>query len=263
MKMNVFKKTILGLGIASLIFSSGTLANANSQLQVMKNEISMKSNSEFDEFLVNYVRNAKKNNKDSETIQSELNNLGIEFSDSSPTADSQIGILSNLPSDVAVTVYAARRGGESFYRIIGNVEIINTMTGDQGSLDLLSLEWDPSVATYYSYAAENNTGYNFTSLMDYSQRSQGGMVFNVEDTRMKAGHYTYGAVYVTPKANTSGKDLEYGVKYIHTYDDKGVTWKVGVNVGYQKGYTGGVTLELLPTSTSKTFTKSALNAITF
>lgn len=260
----LLKKLSLGMGTLAIALSlNGGVVRADDvddNLSLIKSEIMQKSDVDFDQYLTNFVEEAKKDSKDLNEIKSELSDLGIEFN-AAPVTENPIGIFSNLPSDVTLTAYSARRGGEAYYRLYGSLTMNNSMTGDQGSLDLLSIEWDPKLASYYSYADEDNAGYNFTSLMDYNKKDEGGLAFNVEDTRMTKGSYTYAVAYVVPKAGTSGRYLQYGAKYIHTYDDKGVTWKINGNVAYEKGVTGGLTLELTPASTSKNFSVASQNAV--
>lgn len=56
-----------------------------------------------------------------------------------------------------------------------------------------------------------NTSY--TTARDGSKRLEGVYIFNAHDYKLGFGSFV--AVYVTKKTNST---LEYGSKYVHTYD---------------------------------------------
>lgn len=198
---NLAKKVLLSLGVCMLAVNTASVAFAKADTDsssYLKKEIAAKSNYEFDEFLVQYIRNARSESKSVAQIKSDLAKAGIEFEASQESKISPLAVT--YPSDIALKSYSAKRAGESFYRLYGEVYNGRTMY-DCGSLDLLSIEWEASKAEYYGYNTENTRESHFTNLFDSTKKSQGIALFNVEDKRMYAPATTWAAVYVTPKVS--------------------------------------------------------------
>lgn len=239
----------------TLFWVSPTFANETESKGELKKEITQMSNSEFDAWMADYV--VKNKNKDIQEKKKELKDLGVEFTDS-PESDIGVSLKSSggYPSDVDLSVVGSKRTQDNYWRV-QSILIVNNTLWDCGSLDLLSVEWDPKRAAFYSYSTDGN----FTSLLDYSKSGSGALLFNVEDKRMYAGDSTYGVAYVTLKSGTSG-DLEMATKYTHTYNDTSVTWQVGSNVGYSTtGPSGGITYTLTGSTVPANWTKSDVNAV--
>ncbi len=76
-----------------------------------------------------------------------------------------------------------------------------------GPLDYVSLEYDTAVASYISSNGDEN-------MSTVKAKNTGIVLFNVEDSKLKKNTYTYGSVNVKAQ---SGKWLNFGSKYVHTY----------------------------------------------
>ena len=113
---------------------------------------------------------------------------------------------STMPTDYRLMVYALKRGGQSYYHLIWNLNAEEKET-DCGSLDYVSIEWDTSRARYYSSRGDNN----YSTVRG---RSDGIVLFNLQDQDMNAGSLAAGSVQVTP---TVAGEMEYGSKFAHTY----------------------------------------------
>lgn len=209
---------------------------------------------EFDDFFMEYMYKAEMSGKCFEQIQSELSSFGIEVGTSSIQRVDSYDTRYIAPSSVTIKSYTAKRIGDSYYRIFGQV-IHNSTEWSPGSLDLLSVEWDYTKATHYSTTTDGE----FTTYMDGSKKDKGICLFNVEDDRMYAGDYAYAVVYIIPKS--SGLTVDIGTKYIHTYNQTNITWAIGVNVGYTStGPTGGFTFNITGTNVVNCWQLYAENA---
>lgn len=76
-----------------------------------------------------------------------------------------------------------------------------------GPLDYASLEFDNNKASYKSSNGDSN-------MSTVQARDTGIVLFNVEDSKLKKGTFTYGTVNVTGRRGTT---LEIGSKYVHTF----------------------------------------------
>ncbi|WP_151736461.1 hypothetical protein [Paenibacillus tengchongensis] len=255
MKFN--KLGFIGLMFAAFVVSSSSVYGAElNTYDRTAREIQAKTDAEFDAYIAEYVHNKEEKGISHDQIESDLAKVGVDLSFTD--TDNAIQPLTiSLPSDSKVSIYTTKRIGDSYYRIIAQVNWVYTPIST-GSLDLLSVEWDYNSADFYNYTTDSN----FSTLMDISQKSKGIVLFNVEDLRMYSGDYTYAGVYVTKK--TGATQVEYNTKFVHTYDDKGITWSVGGNVGYNKdGPSGGMTFTITPTSATKSWTLSDWNLTSF
>lgn len=110
------------------------------------------------------------------------------------------------PSDYTHTVYSFKRGGSKIYYLQWSLTA-NESESFPGPLDYCSLEWDNSYASYYLSSGDD-------VMTTVQAKNTGIVLFNVEDSDLDKGEYTYGTVQVTPKK--SGW-MEYGSKFVHTY----------------------------------------------
>lgn len=253
----IFKKLTLAIVFGLLLTTGSTFtvkaaAKPKDKSENLKQTIKTLNDSEFDSFLMKYINEDEKNGKDFEETKRELKLAGVEVERTQVDySDEKLRYIS--PSQATLSSYTAKKVGDSFTRIYASI-IHNVTEWSPGGLDLISVEWDSSKASYYS----NNTG-SFTTYMDGSQRQNGICLFNVDDYWMLAGDIAYAAVYVTP--NVNGTWVDIATKYIHTYNKQNITWTVGTNVGYTpQGPTGGYSFGLTGTTITETWQLYADNA---
>ena len=110
------------------------------------------------------------------------------------------------PSDYTHTVYSFKRGGSNVYYLQWSLTA-NKSEAFPGPLDYCSLEWDNSYASYYLSSGDD-------VMTTVQARNTGIVLFNVEDSDLDKGEYTYGTVQVTP---TKSGWMEFGSKFVHTY----------------------------------------------
>lgn len=246
MKKHIIKKLSFILSLSLMIGLSPSLVKADTlstpQTNLTEGNIAELSDTEFDNFLMDYVTSEQKSGKSFNAIKEELDFVGVDIEKSSVDYNPDTSTRYIAPSTATLSSYTAKRTGDSYYRVYGQVTH-NATEWYPGSLDLLSIEWDYSKATYYSTATDGT----FTTYMDGSQKAKGICLFNVEDQTMYAGDYAYAVVYVIPKSSNS--TIAIGTKYIHTYNKTNISWAVGVNLGYtEKGPTGGYSFNLTGTT---------------
>lgn len=232
-------------------------ANAQdaSNIEYTKETINSLDDSDFNAFLVEYITENKKNGVSFEEIQNNLSVIDVTVEEQK-NEQPEIGLFYVSPLTVDFYIYTAHRGQDTYHRLISTI-IFNGYEAAPGALDLLSIEWDPTIASYHSQSAGD-----YTTYMDGSQRFNGIVLFNVDDYFYYPGYAAYATVNVTPKV--TGKAMEIGSKYIHTYDKTNITWSVGVNVGYtDKGPTGGATFSLTGSNVGSSWQTYADNAVTF
>ncbi|QDX93422.1 hypothetical protein EEL30_14650 [Brevibacillus laterosporus] len=186
----------------------------------LTNQVDRMTDEEFDKFIVTFTKEFKGT---PDEAKQELSLLDIEYSTkevehssiaSSKKAEHPSVASSDLEAaDLEFSITQSKRGKDSFYRLISTFGAKYAVF-DHGSYDLVSIEWDPDVASYYEAVVGDEKR---ASLRDGSKRKQGIYMFNVYDYREDFD--TYAAVYVEPKVK--GKWLEYGSKYTHTYVTKG------------------------------------------
>ena len=192
------------------------------------------SDREFDAFVVDYVSNAQNSAESSSTIQSNLEELGIEFI---PEANGISPYFSS--SDVSLSSYAAKRYGDTFYRVYGQVTFL-AKENQPAKEDILAIGWDTNQASYYSY----NEG-DYANAREYNT-SKGIFSFNIDDTKMITNSVAYGVVYVIPK--TSATKLDIVATFLHTYNESSHVWSGNLTVGYDKNPSG--TIQISVTSSS-------------
>lgn len=152
------------------------------------------------------------------------------------------------PTDVEFDIFSAHRGHDKFSRIIAHVTFNNDREKYPGTLDVLSVEWDPSVATYYS-----NTASGYATCRDTSKKAKGIVVFNYDDKNCWYDT-SMAAVYVTPKK--PGSWLDIGSKFTHTYTEKSVKTTETISIGFSlAGPTGGYSYTADTTIVNKAWTR--------
>lgn len=177
---------------------------SNKEVQDLEKQIDKLSDTEFDKFIVEYLR-AEVNKQ---AAKEKLARLDVQLTIPSTKVVEPLRLDA---WELDLSVYTVKRGGDVFHRIIADY-IPSDIENYPASYDAIAITWDPSKASYYLY---NVSSQQYSSLKDYSQKNKGILVFNVYDSQLSVGGIYYDAVYVTPKV--SGYWMDYGAKYIHTY----------------------------------------------
>lgn len=257
-KMRLGTKILSCMFVFSLLIGSTTVASAKTHekhTEKDKQQIYALDDKEFTDYVANYIIDSKKQGKQFSKIQDELLQVDVEIEEKEQI-DTEISLRSVPASSIDHTVYTFKRAGQSQY-------YLQTMVSNSrceyspGALDLLSIEWDAKLAKYYSTIPGN-----YTTYMDGSNRTNGVVLFNVDDGEMDAGSSAYASVKVTPIVR--GVWVEIGSKYIHTYNTQNIEWSVGLNVGYEDGGpTGGGSFGLQGSSVGQYWQTYADNAVKF
>ena len=205
-------------------FNNASIKELNKQSYDYKNKIQELSDEEFDRFIFNVVSD---NNKDIKELEKNLELVGVELNMND--TNSLITPFEIRPSQMTLQAYATKRSGDNFWRLqsqwtTGRTELY------EASHDVVSIEWDPSVASYYDAAVPSG---NIVTKRDGSNRANGIYLFNVDD---RLYFDSYATVYVTKKSNSA---LHFGTKYVHTYSEVNSTFSLSANVNYQKGSPSG------------------------
>ncbi|NBI28204.1 hypothetical protein [Chengkuizengella marina] len=193
------------------------------------------TDSELDRFMFNFV---KDNYQSDEQMTENLKLLDIEFAKKKKGKDKQVSITGMNPADIDLSIFSYKRGTEGWYSIQSNWE---TFGGELsiGTLDLVSIEWDPNVGNYYTVAVPDD---RITTKKDGTNRLNGIYLFNVRDAFFNFD--SYAVVRVTPKKfNTK---FHYATKYTHTFSvtDTSSTGSSSfqfTNSGFTAGYSYSVT----------------------
>lgn len=262
MKKNFYKFLSLLLVFCTCIFGNNLTAFAKdgSKYQLSKSDVknltekvNSLSDSEFDKFVLDYIRE----NQNFEYSVQTLEQVGVTL-DLVDDKQSSISPMTLYPSDYTTfNIYSAHRGNEKFTRILVNLVqgYVATET-HPGTLDVLSVEWDPTVATYYSYSEGD-----YVTYRDGSNKANGIVVFNVEDKNMSYNSAAYAGVYVTPKV--SGAVVEIGSKFTHTYTATATSTTESISIGFSMaGPTGGYTYTANSTTVNLYWDRYTDNAFT-
>ncbi len=140
------------------------------------------SDEEFDAFVVAYVSNAQNAAERISTIQNNLEELGITFI----PENKEISPYSSS-SDVGFSSYSAKRYGDAFYRLYGQITFY-AKEGQPAKEDILAIGWDTKQASYYNYSEGD-----YANAREYDA-SKGIFSFNIDDTKMTANRVAYGVV---------------------------------------------------------------------
>lgn len=223
---------------------------SSDDLGKLKEQVKKLSDKDFDRFIVDYL--VKEDDK--KVAKEKLAQLDVQISE--PKAGT-IQPLSLEAWDLDLSVTAAKRGGESFWRLIAYYTP-NGLETYPASYDALSVTWDPSQASYYSYSVSSSTN---SSLKNYSQKNNGIIVFNVYDKKFVYGNTYYDAAYVTPKI--SSEWLDFGAKYVHTYTTYSttVTLNPAISYTYPGLVSGSMDFTLTLAQQESSWDKADTNAI--
>ncbi len=189
-------------------------------------QIQALSDEEFDRFIHNVVKN---NDKDVKQLQQELDSIGVELQIENKSSEFEIGTLAISPSELDLSAYSVKRGGDSFWRLYSQWAV-NKLEAYEASLDVVSIEWDSNVAKYYNAVVPADGP---TTNRDGSQRLDGLYLFNVEDD---SDFDSYAVVYVT---KLKGEELHHGTKYEHTYAEWDSSFSVTAEVDITKSPISG------------------------
>lgn len=204
---------------------------------IYKRQIQYLSNEEFDAF----IHNAVSKTEDITALKKNLDLVGVELLTSGDDDKLGINTVIDLPSELNLSAYASKRTGDSFYRLQSSWAP-NASEIYQGSLDVVSIEWNPNHASFYDAVPspdKNNKGTNIVFKHDGSKASQGIYLFSVDDSRI---FNSYATVYVKKKSGTS---LLFGTKYIHTFTKVSVGGSFGISANFSSKGTGlGLTFGL-------------------
>lgn len=211
--------------------------SANSPVKVYgytEAEINNMSHEEFTEYIAKIVAL----DVSFEEIQINLERVGVTISRNEMSNNSR----ASVSTDATLSVYSSKRAGSAYYYLTACVTAKKDLAADCATEDIISIEWDPARASYYSKSATTNTTY-----MDGSQRNNGVLLFNVQDANMHIGDTAICSAVVKP--NGSGW-LDYASKYIHTYSKTSYSWTIGGNVNYSQnnGLAGGATFSVSGTA---------------
>lgn len=119
-------------------------------------------------------------------------------------------------ADYTLTVYAVQRGGDANCLLQWRLDC-HKAEANAGSLDLVGLEWDTAYGRYYSAGGDG-------AHSSVAGRSEGVVLFNLEDEELRRGGWSQGSVYVTPQA---AGEMAYGAKLTHSYTVKPVETVMG------------------------------------
>lgn len=223
----------------------------------LKEKVYSLNDSEFDKFVLDYIKDNKNNNKSFEYSVQTMAQVGVTLN-LIDEQQSSITTMSLDPSDYSTfVIYSAHRGHDVYTRILVNLiqDSWAPKETNPGTLDVLSIEWDPAVAKYYSYTAGD-----FVTYRDGSKKANGLVLFNLEDKNMTYGSEAYAGVYVTPKV--SGAEVEIGSKFTHTYTATSTTSTTeSISIGFSTaGPTGGYTYTANSSTVNLTWDRYTDNA---
>jgi hypothetical protein len=110
------------------------------------------------------------------------------------------------PTDYSLTVYCTKRISSTIYHLQWLLKA-NKTESKPGPIDFVGLEWDTKYASYYLSSGDG-------TYSTVAGRSTGLVMFNLQDSDLKAGKSSYGTVEVNKiKSGT----MEYGVKFSHNF----------------------------------------------
>ncbi len=137
------------------------------------------------------------------------------------------------PTDYTLKIYCTKRGmaGVNLAYYLSWTLEAEIMEILPGPLDFISIEWDTRYGEYYS---SNGDGVYST----VKSRSDGIVLFNLQDNDLRAGNSAQGSVRLSPKAPGN---MRYGSKFVHTYTTLNVSGSATVSYGnsaeiFSQGY---------------------------
>lgn len=244
----LYKKLFVFSLLLACVFSINVSASSTEVYGSTEEEINAMSHEEF----MDYIASVITLEVPFDELQENLEKVGVTITRSEDNQNTR----ASISSDASLMVYSSKRAGTLYYYLSACVTANKSLASDCGVEDLISIEWDPNMASYYSNSATTNTTY-----MDGSKRSKGVILFNVQDKNLTAGSTAICSAMVTPKKSGT---LEYGSKYVHTYTKTDYSWNVGVNISYSEdsGATGGGTYNVTGTPASYSWQLYQDNAVT-
>lgn len=191
-----------------------------------------------DKEFLDYVNSAITDSSSFEQAQNTLSLVGVTITNENPIS-TNFTSRSSQSSDVSFLLYSSHRSGQSYYYLTASITAKKNLASDSGTEDIISVEWNPNQANYYSFSEGKNTTY-----MDGSKRSKGILLFNLQDSKLYKGKSAYCSALVKPKKGK--KTISYASKYVHTYTKTKYNWSIGSNVSYSSkdGYAGGLTFNI-------------------
>ncbi|MGP0584871.1 hypothetical protein [Paenibacillus timonensis] len=223
------------------------------KLNFLKSEIAELKDSEFDSFVVNYLRN----NTDREQTITNLSKLGVTL-----TINSSQKIQPFLVEayDSEILAYSAKRIGDSYYRLYADYGFVSDTEDNPASYDVVGIYWDKNAAKYYSYSNSNS---DHNSLRSGQRTGDGLALFNAYDSKMYLNSINdyWVAVYVTPTASTG--EIAFGADWTHTYDIKSTssTGQASINFGGTGIVGGSIGYSVTTTTTERSWEIADTNAI--
>ncbi|MBP1906487.1 hypothetical protein J2Z32_003149 [Paenibacillus turicensis] len=255
--MKNFRVTILTL-VMALLFTSTSFAIDNDlqtkqyskeintmslqELNTFKKEIYELNDKQFNQFIVKYL----KNNTDYEQVKKELAKLDVEITVPKLTTNS-ISPMYTEAYNANLWVTSAKRGGESFYRLIAYYGFDKGYAEwNPATYDVIGVYWNKNAASFYSY---ENSSDEHNSLKSAQNKSEGLLLFNAYDSKMASGVDFYVAAYVTKKNNTN---IDFGADWTHTYSTKSTSSSGSAKVDFGgNGIVGGSIGYTVTTSTNE------------
>lgn len=197
-----------------------------------------------DKEFLDYVNSAINHSSSFEQAQETLSSVGVTITNETASSLSlSTAAKASQSSDVSLVLYSSHRSGQAHYYLTASVTAEKNLASNSGTEDVISVEWNPKQASYYSFSEGKNTTY-----MDGSKRSKGILLFNLQDSKLSKGKSAYCSALVKPKKGK--KSISYASKYIHTYTKTNYSWNIGVNVSYKssEGLSGGATFSVSGTA---------------
>ncbi|MCY6958685.1 hypothetical protein [Clostridium brassicae] len=234
---------LIGFGLYCM---KPTYAMATEKIPFTAEYIQQLNDDDFINTVIRYAVDKENEGVEFKDVQEALNTVGVKVTKSES--------LLKGSSDVKHTVYITHRAGQSYYYLTAGVTA-NRKLSDPGGEDAISIEWEASKASYYS-----TTEGQYTTYMDGTNRLKGIVMFNLDDSKLNAADkYAYCSVRVVPKV--SGKWIEVGSKYVHTYSVTNYSWTLGSTFNYSStGPAGGLSYSVTGTPASSSWQTYADNA---
>lgn len=267
--MKVKLQLLLSLVLTLILFPTSTFADDSISLQELNNrsfdllsedalsslksDINKMNDDQFDNFIVNYLRE----NTDRDQSITNLSKLGITLT-IYPAQKIKPLIVEAYESEI--TAYSAKRIGDSYYRLYADYGFVNDIEDHPASYDVVGIYWDKNAARYYSY---NNSNSEHNSLRSGQRTADGLALFNAYDAKMYLNSVNdyWVAVYVTPTASSG--EIAFGADWTHTYDTKSTssTGQASVSFGGSGLVNGSIGYSITTTTTERSWEIADTNAI--
>lgn len=215
-----------------------------------KNEISNMSDDEYVKMISNFTNDSIEKGYTFYQRKQALENVGVIYE-----GETEVSLPSTRGGDKSssATLYLnnSKRIGQGYCYTTVTVTAKERFT-DVSSEDLLGIEWDESTykGDYYGVSTPSD---GHCTYMDGSQRNNGLVLFNLDDSYLSAnGAKCFASVLIGCDGKTGHK---FASKYVHTYNGRDFTWTVGGNVTYDKngGVGGGATFQVTSIPNAKSW----------